>query len=130
MLLDGERSETIDLEQGVAQGCSLSPISFSVFIIGLLNDVEEAEIGIDLSSDGRLGGIMFADDFVGVSESNASKDQFQKFIHVVHAYCRKWWLKANVSKSEVMVFTRESVDGAWKWGEHIPRVSKIHILGC
>ena len=53
----------------VAQGCSLSPILFSVFINGLLREVEEAEIGIDLSSGGRLGGLLFADDFVGVSES-------------------------------------------------------------
>ena len=41
VLLDGERS----VEQGVAQGCSLSPIMFSVFINGLFRDVEEAEIG-------------------------------------------------------------------------------------
>ena len=54
---------------------------------------------------------MFADDFVCVSES---KDQLQKLIDVVHAYSRKWRLKANVSKSAVMVFSRESVDGAWK----------------
>ena len=26
VLLDGERSEAFDVEQGVAQGCSLSPI--------------------------------------------------------------------------------------------------------
>ena len=56
---------------------------------------------------------MFADDFVGVSES---KDQLQKLVDVVHTYCCKWRLKANVSKSAVMVFARESVDGAWKWG--------------
>ena len=28
---DGERSATFSLEHGVAQGCSLLPISFSVF---------------------------------------------------------------------------------------------------
>ena len=42
-------------------------IMFSVFIKGLLSEVEEAEIGIDLSSGGRHGGLLFADDFVGVS---------------------------------------------------------------
>ena len=44
VLLDGERSEAFDV---VDQGCSLSPILFSVFINGLLREVEEAEIGID-----------------------------------------------------------------------------------
>ena len=107
------------MEQGVAQGCRLSPILFFVFINGLLREVEEAEIGIDLSSGGRLGGLLFADDFVGVSES---KGELQTLIDVVHAYCRKWRLKANVSKSAVMVF---SVDGAWEYV--LPRVS-THIL--
>ena len=31
VLLEGEKSEAFSLEQGVAQGCSLSPILFSVF---------------------------------------------------------------------------------------------------
>ena len=106
VLLDGERLEAFGVDQGVAQGCSLSPILFSVFINGLLREVEEAEIGIDLSGGGRLGGLLFADDFVGDSET---KDQLQSLIDVVHAYCRKWRLKANVSKSAVMVFSGESV---------------------
>ena len=32
VFLEGERSAEFRLEQGVAQGCSLSPILFSVFI--------------------------------------------------------------------------------------------------
>ena len=32
VLLEGEKSNTFTIEQGVAQGCSLSPILFSVFI--------------------------------------------------------------------------------------------------
>ena len=108
MLLDGEQFEAFDVEQGVGQGCSLSPILFSVFIKRLLSEVEEADAG-KLSSGGRLGGLLFADDFVGVSES---KDQLQRLKDVVYAYCCIWRLKANVSKSAVMVFARESVAGA------------------
>ena len=51
--------------------------------------MEQAELGIVLSAGGRLGGMLFADDFVGVSESG---EQLQKLIYVVHAYCRKWRL--------------------------------------
>ena len=69
VLLEGEKSEIFNVEQGVAQGCSLSPILFSVFINDLLTDVEQAELGVELSSGKRIGGMLFADDFVGVSNS-------------------------------------------------------------
>ena len=77
VLLDGEQSEAFDVEQGVSQGCSLSPILFLSFINGLLR---EADAGVKLSSGGRLGGLLFADDFVGVGES---KDQLQRLTDVV-----------------------------------------------
>ena len=40
--LMGECSEAFDVQQGVAQGCSLSPI---LFINGLLKEVEQARLG-------------------------------------------------------------------------------------
>ena len=93
VLLDGEKSASFSVEQGVAQGCSLSPILFSVFINDLLKEVEKAELGIQF---GEGGGMLFADDFVGLSDS---KEQLQKLIDVVYSYCSKWRLKANVTKS-------------------------------
>ena len=73
VLLDGECSE---VQQGVAQGCSLSPILFSVFINGLLKEVEQAGLGVELSDGSTIGGMLFADDFVGVSNSE------EEYMHV------------------------------------------------
>ena len=71
--------------------------------------------------------MLFADGFVGVSDS---KESLQKLIYVVHGYCNKWKLKANVSKSAVMVFSRNSVEGGWKWGErNLPKVSSYTYVG-
>ena len=83
VLLDGEKSASFSVEQGVAQGCSLSPILFSVFINDLLKEVEKAELGIHLGEGGRIGGMLFADDFVD------SKEQLQKLIDIVYSYCSK-----------------------------------------
>ena len=44
VLLEGEKSACFSVEQGVAQGCSLSPILFSVFINDLLKEVEKANL--------------------------------------------------------------------------------------
>ena len=101
VLLDGEISNQFDISQGVAQGCSLSPILFSVFINDLLNEVEKSGSGISISEDCKVGGLMFADDFVGLA---GDKDDLQKLIDVVYAFCKKWRLRANIKKSAVMVF--------------------------
>ena len=124
VLLDGECSEAFDVQQGVGQGCSLSPI---LFINGLLKEVEQAGLGVELSDGSTIGGMLFADDFVGVSNS---EEELQRLINVAHAYCCKWRLKANVSKSAVVVFARELLEGSWNWGEQaLPRLSKYTYLG-
>ena len=102
ILLEGEKLAAFRVEAGVAQGCSLSPILFSVFINDLLKAVEEAGLGIEISSGKRIGGMLFADDFVGVSES---RESLQKLFDVVYGYYNKWTLKTNVGKSALMVFS-------------------------
>ena len=61
------------VEQGIDQGCSLSPILFSVFISDiLLNEIDRAQLGIQLNSGIKVGGALFTDDFVGITESSES----------------------------------------------------------
>ena len=55
--------------------------------------------------------MLFADDFVGISDS---KESLQKLIDIVYSYCSKWRLRANVNKSAMMVFSKYSVNGCWK----------------
>ena len=82
----------------------------------MLKEVEQTGLGIQLSSGKTVGGMLFADDFVGISDS---KESLQKLLDVVYSYCGKWRLRANVSKSAVMVFSKDTVNGCWKWGEYI-----------
>ena len=64
------------------------PILFSVFVNDLLK-VEQTGLGIQLSSGKTVGGMLFADDFVGISDS---KESLQKLLDVVYSYCSKWRL--------------------------------------
>ena len=75
VLFEGEKSDTFKIEQGVAQGCNLSPILFSVFINDLLKEVEQTGLGIQLSSGKTVGGMLFAADFVGTVEPRLTVTQ-------------------------------------------------------
>ena len=57
VLLEGEKSSTFRVKQGVAQGCSLSPILFSVFISDLLDEIDRTQIGIQLKSGNKVCGV-------------------------------------------------------------------------
>ncbi|CAN0253682.1 unnamed protein product [Ectocarpus fasciculatus] len=65
-MLDGELSKFFNIEQGVPQGCTLSPTLFKVFINDLLNVVEAVGQGV-VVGETSVSGILFADDIVGRS---------------------------------------------------------------
>ena len=74
-----------------------------------------------LNNDKSIAGLLFANDFVCVSDSS---ENLQKLIDVFHKFCNRWRLKANVSKCAVVVFSKSKVPGRWTWGEHtIPQAS-------
>ena len=68
MMLDVEISKSVDILQGVAQGCTLSPTLFKIFIDGLIMAVEAVKQGVKMGED-MVSGLMFADDFVGISDT-------------------------------------------------------------
>ena len=90
------KKSAFSVEPGVAQGCSLYPIFFS---IDLLKEVEKANLGIQLSSGKKVGGLLFADDFVGGCNLAES---LQSLIDTVQGYCTRWKL----SRSAVMIFSK------------------------
>ena len=52
--------------------------------------------------------MLFADDLAGISDSS---DNLQRLIDLVYKF--NWWrLKANVSKVEVVVFSKSKVPGS------------------
>ncbi|CAB1105719.1 unnamed protein product [Ectocarpus sp. CCAP 1310/34] len=114
VMLDGELSKFFDIEQGVPQGCTLSPTLFQVFINDLLEVVEAVRKGVKVGdTKTSVSGMLFADDYVKFTD--------------------KWRLSAYVKKSAVMVCNEnkeEPVEHRWKWEiEEIAVVDQYTYLG-
>ena len=122
--MNGCKSDYFDIYQGVAQGCTLSPTLFLFFIDGSMKEIERAVPSLPSL---EFNGLLFADDFVGLSNS----EQGLALIDVIYAYSKKWRFKANVAKCAVVVFRNEKeLDGTWTWGDFVlPHLNYYTYLG-
>ena len=77
----------------------LSPNLFQVYIDDMIVAVEAAKQGVTMGED-TVSGLMFADDFVGISET---PEGVQKQIENALEYTRKWRVTANVEKCAVCI---------------------------
>ena len=94
--LDGKTSKCSDILQGDAQGRTLSPTLFKVFINDIIRVIEAAKQGVNVGED-TISGLMFAHDFVGTAET---PDGLQKQIEKALEYTRKWIVTANKRKQK------------------------------
>ena len=105
----------------------MSPI---LFINQLLDEVEKAGFGITIKNDVKVGGLMFADDFVGLT-TNA--EDLQKLINIVQEFCNKWRLKSNIQRVQLWYFLKRllkvHVHGSGGGDKEIPRVVSYCYLG-
>ena len=97
---DNKISRRFLTHRGVKQGCILSPKLFNLFI----NDIPD--IFDSSCHPAKLGSIdinclMYADDLVLISETEAG---LQKCLDKLHEYTKKWNLKVNQKKTQVVIF--------------------------
>ena len=91
------------INHGVAQGCTLSPTLFLIYINGLLNEIEKCpELGTKFSKN-KMSGLLIADDFVGITETGPA---LQNLIDIVHNFSICWRFEANV-KSVIVIFQKQ-----------------------
>ena len=101
-------SNVFSTNVGIKQGCNLSCLLFALFLNDLElemsnygckgTDIIDPETGIVML---KLFALLYADDTVIISDNG--KD-FQEALNAFSMYCRKWKLKINESKSNIIIF--------------------------
>jgi hypothetical protein len=128
-LVDNQRTRWFDIEQGVRQGDSMSPILFAVFIDELVKELRATGLGVRLGET-KLQALLFADD---VALLAASPEELQQLIDVVVRYLRRWRLQENLKKSKVMVVAavkEVAPQAEWRFGgQLIEQVKHYKYLG-
>ena len=94
-----ELTKPVRMQQGVRQGCPVSPILFNYFVDKLSRELEDSGYGVDAGGK-LLHSLLYADDVVLVAHS---QEELQGLIDVVDRFCRRWHMDINLKKSEVMV---------------------------
>ena len=96
--------------------CTLSPNLFKVHTNDTIVAIDAAKQGVKVGED-TVSGLMFADDFVGMSET---PEGLQKQMEKALEDTRKWRVTANVKNCAVVVCNEDKVNPVtfkWKWVE-------------
>jgi len=93
---------TFDVIRGVRQGGVMSTFLYLVYIDDLLRDLESSSNGANIMSV-NTGNPAFADD---ISLISISPLKLQRNVDIVYRYCSQWNMDINVSKSDVIVFSK------------------------
>ena len=112
---DGRRSDFFSCNIGVRQGENLSPVLFAIYLNDFRNAMSHSfnglgslctEIQKELKMFVNLYVLLYADDTIVLAES---AEQLQKALCELHAYCNKWSLRINISKTKIVIFSKGKV---------------------
>ena len=94
VVVNGEKSDMLDIQAGVPQGSRLGPLLFLIYINDISNDIES-----DI--------LIFADDtslFVSGSDPAETAKILNRDLKKISTWALKWKVKFNISKTKSMIF--------------------------
>jgi hypothetical protein len=127
VIVGGEKTDFFEVEEGVRQGCVLSPTLFSIYLNGVVREIYENGSGIDVCGK-KLAILLYADDIVLIANS---AEELQRNMEIMTDWGRKWKCTFNKKKSKVVVFgSKNKKERRWLLGGgEIEQVNKYKYLG-
>ena len=101
VLVNGIKSQTFPVKQGVRQGGVTSTWYYLLFLDGLLEELQDSGTGCTVGSI-KLGNPTLADDLVLIGPNLKS---LEKALKIVYEYSRKWRFLFNPSKCHLIIFS-------------------------
>ena len=91
-------TDWFDTKYGVKQGDTLSPTMFNIYINDIVPEVKSVNEGINFNGT-NICILLYADDIVLLSEN---EEGLQKMLDKVYEWSKKWRIKFNANKSNVL----------------------------
>jgi hypothetical protein len=116
--INGVLSSWFSVNNGVKQGCLLSPTLFAVYVNDLAKMINELNCGI-VMGDSEISILLFADDIAFVSDSEIG---MQQMLNCLHQWCMKWRLVLNMDKTKVVHYRNSNCqmsEYVFKFGDSI-----------
>ena len=118
------------INQGVWQGCSLSPTLFNLYIDDLFRTwTNHVKDGILLKRNRYFNTLLFVDDQLIIQDSEY---KLQRFVHILSQMAWEYDLKISSSKTKIMAFrgkhlirSKIVIDGSI-----MEQVNQFNYLGC
>ena len=104
VVANNSRSSHFPCLKGVRQGCSLSPLLFSLFISDLESYLAENRAGYVTLAHQEVRLLLFADDLVLLADSIKG---LQDSIDRLDEFCKAWKLNINIDKTKVVIFNKK-----------------------
>ena len=98
-----EDSRSFKIEQGVRQGCVLSPVFFNMYSEELINEALQDESGLEVNGM-TINNIRFADDTVLLA---STEGELQRLLDKINESCKAYGMELNAKKTKVMVIEKQ-----------------------
>ena len=120
-------TDLFDIDEGLKQGCVLSPVLFCIYINELTKMFHDENVGISIF-DVKINCLFWADDVVLIADNETD---LQKMLNIAGNFSERWKLDFNHSKSNVVIVGKRKDDNKiWNLGNsRITEVDHYKYLG-